>query len=140
MNRLFLPFLAALAFSAGLAAESTKLSEQSLQPVRMAASKTARDEAKKLLSDWVNIAGPENIDGLAWRTMAFAGLVAEVDVILDGHRMTATQALLDSALTLVDAKTIVEDAHALRNLTYALCLIVDGRTVAPRVSANMARR
>ena len=92
-----------------------------------------------MLSDWVHIAGPESIDGLAWRTMAFAGLVAEVDVILDGHRMSATQALLDSALTLVDAKTIGEDAHALRNITYALNLIVDGRTVAARSPARVAR-
>jgi len=106
----------------------------------MSASKSARDEARKLLSDWVHIAGPESIDGLAWRTMAFAGLVAELDVILDGSRMSATQALLDSALTLVDSKTIAQDAHALRNLTYALDLVVEGRTVAPRVSANMARR
>jgi hypothetical protein len=104
----------------------------------MAASKTAREEARQLLSDWVHIAGPERIDGLAWRTMAFAGLVAEVDVILDGHRMSATQALLDSALTLVDAKTIGEDAHALRNITYALSLIVDGKTVASRTPAKAA--
>ena len=105
----------------------------------MAASKTARDEARILLYDWVHITGPESIDGLAWRTMAFAGLVAELDVILDGLRMSATQALLDSALTLVDAKTIGQDAHALRNITYALNLIVDGRTVASGVPARATR-
>ena len=94
-----------------------------------------------LLKDWLHIRGSESIDGLAWRTMAFAGLVPDVDVILDGHRMSAKQALLDSALTLVDSKTIGQDANALRNITYALSLIVDGRTVRPAVnSAATIRR
>jgi hypothetical protein len=139
MSRLLLPFVAAVAFTSGMAAESTVFLPQSSQPAQMAASKTARDEARKLLSDWIHISGPEDIDGLAWRTMAFAGLVAEVDVVLDGHRMSATQALLDSALTLVDAKPIGQDAHALRNITYALNLIVDGRTAPSRSLARAAR-
>ena len=109
---------------------------QGSQPVRMAASKLAREEGKLLLKDWLHIRGAESIDGLAWRTMAFAGLVPDVDVVLDGHRMSAKQALLDSALTLVDSKTIGQDANALRNITYALSLIVDGRTVRPDKSPS----
>src|SRR5688572_3804373 len=58
MRRLLLPCVAAVVFSSGIAAESTDVLPQGSQLVPIAASKAARDEAGKLLADWVHIAGP----------------------------------------------------------------------------------
>jgi hypothetical protein len=54
-------------------------------------------------------------------------MVPGIDVMLDGKRLNATQALTDSALTILGPHTFSEDAGAIRNTVYALMEIAEGR-------------
>lgn len=64
-------------------------------------------------------------------------MVPDMEVVLDGKRYTATQVLMDSALTIIGQKDERADATAIRNIVYALTQIADGR--ARRRNTNLGR-
>lgn len=86
-----------------------------------------REEAEKLASDWVRTASQANLNDFAYRTAAFAGMVHDTTVVLDGHTMAADRTLMDSANTILGPHTAEEDAQAVRNITYTLDLVASGR-------------
>jgi hypothetical protein len=86
-----------------------------------------RAAARKLAHAWVETASAQTLDQLANRSMAFAGMVPDLLVVLDGHRFSATQVLNDSALTILRNNTTEADAAAARNTVYTLMEIAEGR-------------
>lgn len=84
--------------------------------------------ARKLANSWVDTASASTLDQLANRSIAFAGLVPGIFVVLDGKRMNAGQALIDSALTIITQSNNSADAAAIRNSVYILNEIANGRT------------
>lgn len=111
-----------LALSLALPAQSKRS-----QTFTQAPSET-RAAARRLIDAWIDTAKPETLDALAYRSIAFLGTVSEYDVVLDGHRMSTTDAIKNSALTILGMHTVAEDAQAIRNLVYALDEIARGRT------------
>lgn len=99
------------------------------QPAKSTAlvSAEVRKEARKLVDAWIKTAGATTLDGLANRTIAFAGLVPGLDVTMDGKQMSATDALINSSLTIIKSHSNDEDARAIRNAVYALMEIAQGR-------------
>ena len=91
-----------------------------------ATSKDTRKEAQQLASDWVRTASVANLNDFAYRTAAFAGLVHDTTVTLDGRAMAADRVLMDSADTILGPHTMEEDAQAVRNITYTLELVASG--------------
>ncbi len=84
--------------------------------------------ARKLANSWVDTASATTLDQLANRSIAFAGMVPGIYVVLDGKRMNAGQALIDSALTIIRQQDNAADAAAIRNSVYILNEIARGRT------------
>jgi hypothetical protein len=123
MNRLLCLFLAVLMH---VIASSASPSGSAIQSVRLPAE--TRAMAKKLIQSWVDTAGATTLDGLANRSIAFAGLVPNVTVFLDGKRFDASRALVDSALTIIKSNSNDADAAAIRNTVYILREIAEGRT------------
>lgn len=117
----FICAVAALATSSFAHAQSTG------RVPRSAVTQEVRQTARKLAHAWIDTASAGTLDQLADRSIAFAGMVPGLFVVLDGHRMSATQALKDSALTILGQHTTGEDAEAIRNTVYALMEIADGR-------------
>lgn len=60
-----------------------------------------RRAAKKLAYSLVESASTQTLDWLAYREIAFAGMVPGVTVVLDGQKMDAGKALMDSGLTII---------------------------------------
>ncbi len=87
-----------------------------------------RLEARILASDWVRTASVANLNDLALRTSAFAGMVPGTIVKLDGRAHSADRVLMDSVNTIVGPHTGEDDAQAVRNITYTLDLIANGDT------------
>lgn len=81
-----------------------------------------------LAKAWITTASPDTLDKLAYRSIAFSGMVPGIDVVLDGRRMSATTALKDSAMTILGQHEQQRDAEAVRNIVYALYEIGAGRT------------
>src|SRR3954470_16745176 len=71
----------------------------------VATSAQVRSAARKLANVWVEKAAPETLGSLSQRSIAFAGMVSGTYVMLDGKRFSAAQALMDSALTLLNNNT-----------------------------------
>lgn len=92
-------------------------------------SSEVRSTAKILAQAWITTASPDTLDKLAYRSIAFAGMVPAIDVVLDGRRMSATTALKDSAMTILGQHEPQRDAEAVRNIVYALNEIRAGRTL-----------
>ena len=90
-------------------------------------STEVRKEARKLVDAWISTAGATTLDGLANRTIAFAGLVPGLDLTLDGKKISATDALVNSSLTIIKSHSNDDDARAIRNAVYALMEIAQGR-------------
>ncbi len=97
--------------------------EQSRSPVS-----DVRLEARMLASDWIRTASVANLNDLAFRTSAFAGLVPGTVVTLDGRQHSADRVLMDSVNTILGPHTPEEDAQSARNITYALDLIANGES------------
>ncbi len=87
-----------------------------------------RLEARMLANDWVRTASVANLNDLAFRTSAFAGMVPSVTVKLDGRVHSADRVLMDSANTILGPHGDGEDAQAIRNITYTLDLIANGNS------------
>ena len=85
-----------------------------------------RVQARMLADDWVRTASVANLNDLALRTAAFAGLVPSTVVTLDGRQHPADRVLMDSANTILGMHAAEEDAQAARNITYTLDLIASG--------------
>lgn len=85
-----------------------------------------RMQARTLADDWVRTASVANLDDLAMRTSAFAGLVPRATVDLDGSLMSTNQALMDSAKTILGQYSSEADATAVRNIVYTLDEIAKG--------------
>ena len=96
-------------------------------PIQRSPVTDVRMQARMLADDWIRTASVANLDDLAMRTSAFAGLVPKATVDLDGHLMSANQALMDSAKTILGPHTPEEDAVAVRNVVYTLDFIAQGR-------------
>ena len=64
---------------------------------------------------------------MASRSIAFSGMVAGLSIDLDGRRMDASRALVDSGVTILKDGTVDQDAAASRNTVYALMEIAEGR-------------
>ena len=86
-----------------------------------------RQAAKKLVTAWIETVTPSEANSLAQRSIAFAGLVPNLDVELDGKRFSIRQALSDSGITLLGNHDVVADAGAIRNIVYTLNEIAQGR-------------
>ena|SRR5687768_11961048 len=88
-----------------------------------------RAEARSLAFAWVHCAKPgPSMDEMASRSIAFSGMVAGLSIDLDGRRMDASRALVDSGVTILKDGTVEQDAAASRNTVYALMEIAEGRT------------
>ena len=87
-----------------------------------------RAEARALTEDWVRTASVANLNDLSLRTAAFAGLVPNTQVTLDGRTLVLDRVLIDSVNTILSSHTEVEDAQAVRNITYALNEVAKGNT------------
>ncbi len=85
-----------------------------------------RLEARTLASDWVRTASVANLNDLAFRTSAFAGLVPDTFVTLDNRTHPADRVLMDSANSILGPHTSEEDAQSVRNIVYTLDLIANG--------------
>jgi hypothetical protein len=85
-----------------------------------------RVQARTLADDWVRTASVANLNDLALRTAAYAGLVPKTVVTLDDRQHAADRVLLDSANTILGPHTAEEDAQAARNITYTLDQIASG--------------
>lgn len=95
---------------------------------RAALATDVRTLARQLAFAWVHCAKPgAGIDEMAYRSIAFAGMVGDGSIELDGRRIGASQALVDSGLTLLKSGTVEQDAAAMRNTVYALMEIAEGR-------------
>jgi hypothetical protein len=92
--------------------------------VQSRASTEVRKTARKLATAWID---GGSLDQLAYRTVAFSGMTPNLDVVLDGKRLSATQVFMDSALSIIGQKDERTDATAIRNIVYALTEIADGR-------------
>lgn len=90
-------------------------------------SAEVRRAARKLAFAWVETAKAGMLDELSRRSIAFAGMVPGLFVVLDGKRMNAGQSLIDSALTIIGTHDDVADAGAIRNSVYILMEISEGR-------------
>ena len=90
-------------------------------------SMQVRSAARKLANVWVEQASPPTLDSLAQRSIAFAGMVPGTYVVLDGKRFSAPQALMDSALTILNLNNFEADAGAIRKIVYTLMEIAEGR-------------
>ncbi|MCC7435679.1 MAG: hypothetical protein IT363_13415 [Methanoregulaceae archaeon] len=108
----------------GFVAPAQARRSQSYAPV----PSEVRSTAKSLAKAWITTASPDTLDQLAYRSIAFAGMVPGIEVVLDGRRMSATTALKDSALTIIGQHDQQRDAEAIRNIVYALHEIGAGRT------------
>ena len=87
-----------------------------------------RAEARRLAFAWVHCAKPgPSMDEMASRSIAFSGMVAGLSIDLDGRRMDASRALVDSGVTILKDGTVDQDAAASRNTVYALMEIAEGR-------------
>jgi hypothetical protein len=86
-----------------------------------------RRAARKLAYSYIETASTPTMNWLAYRTVAFAGMVRGLDVVLDGHRLDAARALLDSGLTLLQDKDHYADARAIRNTVAILMELSAGR-------------
>ena len=87
-----------------------------------------RLQARSLADDWVRTASVANLNDLALRTSAFAGLMRGNVIQIDTRRMDTNQVLLDSAKTILGEKTALEDSQAVRNIVYALEEVARGNS------------
>jgi hypothetical protein len=132
MRVLRTPLLVAILFFASSVMAIAMHGNQATQLQRHAASPETRKKAKELANAWVDTASGQTLDQLANRSIAFAGMVAGLYVELDGHWMTANDALVNSALTIIKSQDNDADARAIRNTVYALMEISEGRTFRRR--------
>jgi hypothetical protein len=99
-----------------------------------------RQAAKKLATAWIETVTPSEANSLAQRSIAFAGLVPNLDVQLDGKRFSIRQALCDSGVTLLGNHDVVADAGAIRNIVYTLNEIAQGRVFPSERRASLGIR
>ncbi len=90
-----------------------------------------RAVARKLAHAWVDTASAQSLDQLANRTIAFAGMVPGMAVVIDGRKMDAGRALIASGLTIIKSNDNDADANAMRNAVYILMEIANGRAKRP---------
>lgn len=90
-------------------------------------SSEVRQTARRLAHAWVDTASATTLDQLANRAIAFAGMVPGLSVVIDGKKMNAGRALVDSGLTIIGSNDNAADAAAIRNTVYILMEIADGR-------------
>lgn len=83
--------------------------------------------ARKLANSWVDTASATTLDQLSNRSIAFAGMVPGLYVVVDGHRLQAGRALMDSALTIIKSTDNHADAAAIRNTVCILMEVANGR-------------
>jgi hypothetical protein len=118
------PFILLLLALLLVAAKPSIPTGQRRVTVQSSASSEVRKTAKKLATAWID---GGSLDQLAYRTVAFSGMTPDLDVVLDGKRLSATQIFMDSALSIIGQKDERTDATAIRNIVYALTEIADGR-------------
>ena len=128
----FLPALVAVLLVATSTFAAPASGQRRPGPSKAILSSEVKKEARKLVDAWLGTAGANTLDGLANRTIAFAGLVPGLDVTLDGKQMSAGDALIASALTIIKSHSNDEDARAIRNAVYALMEISQGRVKASK--------
>jgi hypothetical protein len=90
-----------------------------------------RTVARKLAHAWVDTSSAQTLDQLANRTIAFAGMVPGILVVIDGRKMDAGRALIASGLTIIKSNDNDADANAMRNAVYILMEIAKGKTKRP---------
>lgn len=127
MKKLQIPTACALLLCAlacfGLAETRPRPAQKSKSLVSAEVQRAAR----KLAFAYVETAKAQTLDELANRTIAFAGMVPGLYVVLDGKRMNAGTALLDSGLTIIKSSDNDADARAIRNSVYILMEVSKGR-------------
>ena len=81
---------------------------------------------------FVETAAANTLNSLAYRSIAFAGMVSGQYVVVEGQRVRADQGLIDSGLVLVNDHSHEEDAAAVLNMMRILTEIAEGRVTRKR--------